>query len=147
MKQLYTIILLIAASLVLSWAIPAAIRVAIFTVFPASGSNDCQVSEADTLCLQDASHVTCAAGNRWNAVARWLFPVYLTFTNRHTEYLQPAFRIQFGWSLVISHLTFFGYLFTVGRRDAKRKPAVRFVNAFVIILFGIPGLLASLLFK
>jgi hypothetical protein len=55
--------------------------------------------------------------------------------------------VQFGWSLVISHLTFFGYLFTVGRRDAKRKPAVRFVNAFVIILFGIPGLLASLLFK
>jgi uncharacterized membrane protein len=56
-------------------------------------------------------------------------------------------KINFGVSLVISHLLFFAYLFTVGRKDGRRKAPVRFVNACVIILFGIPGLIASLIIK
>jgi hypothetical protein len=107
----------------------------------------CYVLDAATLRQHDRPHVIYASGNRWNTVARWLFPVYLSFSSHHSDYLQPAFKLRFGWSLVISHLTFFGYLFTVGRRGAKRKAPLRLVNACVIILFGIPGLIASLLFK
>jgi hypothetical protein len=50
-------------------------------------------------------------------------------------------------SLVISHLLFFAYLFTVGRKNTRRKIPLRLANACVIILFGLPGLIASLLFR
>jgi hypothetical protein len=107
----------------------------------------CYVLDAGTLRQHDRPHVIYAAVNRWNTVARWLFPVYLTFSNRNSDYLQPAFKVNFGWALVISHLTFFGYLFIVGYKGVKRKPLLRLVNACVIILFGIPGLIASLVFR
>ncbi|MDR3133940.1 MAG: DUF4857 domain-containing protein [Prevotellaceae bacterium] len=106
----------------------------------------CYVLDAATLRQHDRPHVIHASPNRWNTVARWLFPIYLSFSSRHSDYLQPVFHVRFGWSLFISHLTFFAYLFTAGRKGAKRNPLLRLVNASIIILFGIPGLLASLLF-
>jgi hypothetical protein len=107
----------------------------------------CYVLDAATLRQHDRPHVIHAAANRWNTVARWLFPIYLSFSSHNSDYLQPAFKVRFGWSLVISHLTFFAYLFTAGRKRARQNIPLRLVNACVIILFGIPGLIASLLFS
>ena len=107
----------------------------------------CYVLDAATLRQHDRPYVIHAAGNRWNTVARWLFPIYLSFSSHYSDYLQPTFKVRFGWSLVISHLTFFAYLFFAGRKRAKQNIPLRLVNACVIILFGLPGLIASLLFK
>ncbi|MDR1680437.1 MAG: DUF4857 domain-containing protein [Prevotellaceae bacterium] len=108
----------------------------------------CYVLDAATLRQHDRPYIVHAAANRWYTVARWLFPMYLTFSSRHSDYLQPAFKVQFGWSLVISHLTFFGYLLILRRkRISPRHLPLRLVNATAIILFGVPGLIASLLFR
>jgi hypothetical protein len=107
----------------------------------------CHVLDAGTLRQHDRPHVIHASGNRWQTAGRWLFPVYLTLTSRYSEYLQPAFKVNFGWSLAVSVLTFAGYFLLAGRRAATgRNVALHAVNACVIILFGIPGLIASLLF-
>jgi hypothetical protein len=102
------------------------------------------VLQAGTLERHDAPLVIRAAANPWDTVASWLFPVHLRFSSPTSDYLQPDLKRNFGWSLVVSHLTFFGYAFTAGRR---RTRPVRIVNAFVIILFGLPGLIASLIIK
>ena len=110
-------------------------------------SNTSYVLDAATLKQHDAPWTVMAKENKWHTAASWLFPVYVDFSNKHSDFIMPTLKVHFGVSLVISHLLFFAYLFTVGRRGAKRKIPVRLANAFVIILFGIPGLLASLIIK
>jgi hypothetical protein len=110
-------------------------------------SNTTHVLDAATLKQHDAPYTVMAGENKWHTAASWLFPVYVGFSGKYTEFIYPELHINFGVALVVSHLLFFAYLFTVGRRGAKRKVAVRLVNAFVIILFGIPGLIASLIIK
>ena len=110
-------------------------------------SNTSYVLDVATLRQHDAPYTVMAKENKWHTAASWLFPVYVGFSNKYTDFIMPELKINFGVSLVISHLLFFAYLFTVGRRGAKRKIPVRLANAFVIILFGIPGLIASLIIK
>jgi hypothetical protein len=102
MKQLYTLLLVLVSALILSWAVPALVCISVTTALllyfmyeselgranlEAPDSATYHVLDADTLRQYDTPYVIHAADNRWNAVARWLFPVYLTRTNRHTEYL------------------------------------------------------------
>jgi hypothetical protein len=105
------------------------------------------VLEAGTLKQHDAPITVTAQENKWHTAASWLFPVYVGFSGKYTDFITPEWHINFGWALFISHLMFFAYLFTVGRRGVKRKPLLRLVNAFVIILLGPPGLIASLIIK
>jgi hypothetical protein len=110
-------------------------------------SNTSYVLDAATLQQHDTPCTIAAQPNKWHTAAAWLFPVHVGFSNKHSEFVVPQLKVNFGVSLVISHLMFFAYLFTVGRRGAKRKPLLRLANACVIILFGIPGLIASLIIK
>jgi hypothetical protein len=110
-------------------------------------SNTSYVLNAATLQQHDAPCTVPAQENKWHTAASWLFPVYVGFSGKHTGFVVPEVKINFGVSLVISHLLFFAYLFTVGRKDGRRKAPVRLANACVIILFGIPGLIASLIIK
>ena len=110
-------------------------------------SNTSYVLDVATLKQHDAPCTVMAKENKWHAASSWLFPVYVSFSNKYSDFIMPELKVHFGVSLVISHLLFFAYLFTVGRRGAKRKVPVRLANAFVIILFGIPGLIASLIIK
>jgi hypothetical protein len=105
------------------------------------------VLDAATLKQHDAPYTVTAQENKWHTAASWLFPVYVGFSGKSTDYIVPELKINFGVALFISHLMFFAYLFTVGRKNGKRKIPMRLANAFVIILFGIPGLIASLIIK
>jgi hypothetical protein len=127
-KAIFTIILLVVVSLVLSWGMAAIVRKAIV---------------AD----DDVPYKVTAQEDKWHTVASWLFPMYVDFSDKGTGSLVPELKINFGVALFISHLMFFAYLFTVGRKNGKRKIPMRLANAFVIILFGIPGLIASLIIK
>jgi hypothetical protein len=100
-----------------------------------------------TLKQHDAPHTVMAKENKWHTAASWLFPMYVGFSNKYTDFVMPELKVNFGVSLVISHLMFFAYTFTVGRKGVRRKLPLRLVNASVIILFGIPGLIASLIIK
>jgi hypothetical protein len=82
------------------------------------------------------------AEHHWQAVSHYAFPMYLTLANHDTGRLQPAFKVNFGWALFISHLMFFAYLFIVRRKGVKPPPLLRLVHATAIILFGVPGLIA-----
>ncbi|MDR0582209.1 MAG: hypothetical protein LBG31_04510 [Prevotellaceae bacterium] len=133
-KNLCTVLLLVVVTLVLSWTASALVHGVIFVT-------TCQTADDNKI-----AHAG-AVDHRWHAVARWVFPLSLTLVDCGTKTLRPAFKVHFGWSLVISHLTFFGYLFFVGHKRARQNIPLRLVNACVIILFGLPGLIASLLFK
>jgi hypothetical protein len=111
-KQLYAILLLGITALILSWAISALVRNTI-------------------------------ADHHWQAVSRYAFPMYFTLAEHDdTGCLQPAFKVNFGRALFISHLMFFAYLFVMRRRGVKPPPLLRLANATAIILFGVPGLIA-----
>ncbi|MDR0667010.1 MAG: DUF4857 domain-containing protein [Prevotellaceae bacterium] len=105
------------------------------------------VLDAGTLRQHDSPYVIHAAANRWHTVAGWLFPVYLSFSNRNSDYLQPAFKTHFGGSLLVGFLTFAGFFLFAGRKRASQHLVLLAVNACVMILFGLPGLIASLLFR
>jgi hypothetical protein len=128
-KQFYSILLVGITALVLSWAIPALVRNAVH-----AASRD----------MDAGSHFTRAdiAEHRWQAVSRYAFPMYLTLSGYDAGRLQPAFKVNFGWALFISHLMFFAYLFVVRRKGVKPPPLLRLVQATAIILLGVPGLLA-----
>jgi hypothetical protein len=134
MKQLYAIILLVATTLVLSWGVAALVRNVIFAA-------TCETEVDHEFIRADV------AGHRWQVISRYVFPMYLTLAGHDAGRLQPAFKVNFGWALFISHLLFFAYLFTVGRRGTKRTPLLRLVNATAIILFGVPGLIAVLIIQ
>jgi hypothetical protein len=107
----------------------------------------CYVLDGGTLGLHEGPYVVRAAEDRWGSVAGWLFPVYLSFSSRGSEYLAPVFHVSFGWAVVVSVLMGVGYFFVVGRRRPRPPVVLRVVGVCVIVLFGVPGLIACLLFR
>lgn len=102
------------------------------------------VLEAETLKQHTQAFVVEAKENKWNTVSQWLFPSIVSLSDRNTEYVQPAYTLNIGKAFVISFILALIIAFTV---DRKKNPVKRIVNAVIIILFGIPGLMASLIIK
>jgi hypothetical protein len=131
-KTLCALFLLVVTALVLSWAASELVRGAVLVTAGAPA---------------DDSALAGAGDDHWRTVSRWVFPISFSLIDHDAGRLRPSFTVHFGAALVVSHLMFFAYLFTVGRRGAKRKPLLRLANATLIILFGVPGLIASLIIK
>lgn len=110
----------------------------------ASDSTTYHVLEAQTLKKHDEPYVIRAKTDRWDVAAGWLFPVYTSLSDNNTKYLTPEINVTSGKAFLISTVLALLFVFTVSR---KRKPVMRVANLLLVVLFGIPGLLASLLIK
>ncbi|HML64582.1 MAG TPA: DUF4857 domain-containing protein [Dysgonomonas sp.] len=95
--------------------------------------------DAETL-KRIGEHTIDRTPGRWDAVSKWIFPVYLTLEKSETSYIQPYFHYigiyGFAVNLIIAFLT---VLFITG--SPKRK----IFNGIYIFLTGIAGLVALLI--
>lgn len=102
------------------------------------------VLEAGTLKQHCPPFVVEAKTNRWDVVSSWMLPSIVSLSDKNTEYIQPAFILNFGKAFIISLVLALIFAFTI---DRKKKPIKRIADAIVIIIFGIPGLIASLIIR
>ena len=102
------------------------------------------VLEAGSLKQHSEPYFVAAKENKWDTVSAWAFPSYVSLSDKNTEYICPDYIINFGKAFIISLALALIFAFTV---DRKKKPAKRIIDAIVIIIFGIPGLIASLIIK
>jgi hypothetical protein len=80
-----------------------------------------------------------APANRWDATAARLFPVYLSFKDRHSEYLAP--RLHFTrCSALVANLAAALLMLLVPRRTRGK----RIFDSLYTLLFGIAGAVALL---
>ena len=94
--------------------------------------------DAATLSRVRESYVP-APVNRWDATAARLFPVYLSFKDKHSEYLAP--RLHFtGWSAFAANLAAALLMLLVPRRTKGK----RMFDSLYTLLFGIAGAVALL---
>lgn len=95
--------------------------------------------DAETL-KRIGEHTIDRTPGRWDAVSKWIFPVYLTLEKSETNYIQPYFHYigiyGFVLNLIIAFLT---VIFITG--SPKRK----IFNGIYIFLTGIAGLVALLI--
>ncbi len=95
--------------------------------------------DAETL-KRIGEHTIDRTPGRWDAVSKWIFPVYLTLEKSETSYIQPYFHYigiyGFVLNLIIAFLT---VIFITG--SPKRK----IFNGIYIFLTGIAGLVALLI--
>ncbi len=77
---------------------------------------------------------------RWDKAAAWLFPAYLTFEHRNTDYVYPRLTCT-GWAAFTTNVVL-ALLFALCLPNPGRKRAFSFVY---ILLTGIPGVLALLI--
>lgn len=85
-----------------------------------------------------------AKENKWDTVSAWLFPSVISLSDKNTEYVVPAYTFNVGKALIISFILALIVAFSI---DRKKNPVKRIANAIAIILFGIPGFIASLIIK
>jgi len=102
------------------------------------------VLEAKTLKQHDTPSVVNAKVNRWDEVSSWLFPSVISLSDRNTEYIKPAYIFNFRKAFIISFILAIIFAVTI---DRKKKPLKRVADAIIIIIFGIPGLIASLIIR
>lgn len=102
------------------------------------------VLEAGTLKKHTEPFVVKAKTDRWSTVSEWLFPSIISLSDKNTEYIKPAYTLNFGKAFIISLVLALIFTFTINR---KQKPIKRIFSAIIIIIFGIPGLIASLIIK
>ena len=95
--------------------------------------------DAETL-KRIGEHTIDRTPGRWDAVSKWIFPVYLALEKSETSYIQPYFHYigiyGFVLNLIIAFLT---VIFITG--SPKRK----IFNVIYIFLTGIAGLVALLI--
>lgn len=80
----------------------------------------------------------------WEEAAKWLFPVYVSLYDKNTSYIKPELVVNFGKAFLVSLVLAGLFTFTINRKASLTK---KIVSAIVIILFGIPGLIASIIIK
>ena len=102
------------------------------------------VLEAKSLKKHSDPYVVNAKTNRWDEVSAWLFPSIISLSDKNTEYIKPAYILNFGKAFIISIIVALLYTFTLNR---KQKTFKKISKGLIIIMFGIPGLIASLLIK
>jgi len=92
--------------------------------------------ENDSLQRVDALFIA-AAPTLWNRCSAWLFPTYLTFESRSSDYLKPRLH-PVAWTGFACNLAAAALFVALARR--KRKCAWR--HGVYILLTGIAGLIA-----
>lgn len=102
------------------------------------------VLEAGTLKQHDTPYAVAAVSDKWEKTSAWLFPVYISLANPHTDYIVPVVKCNAGKAFFISFALAIVYLFTFGR---KRTATQRITASVLIALLGIPAFIASLIFK
>lgn len=88
--------------------------------------------------------VVKAEPDGWDQAAEWLFPTYVSLYDKNTSYVKPELVINIGKAFLVSLVLTIAFTFTVNRKASLVK---RIVNAIVIVIFGIPGFIASLIIK
>ncbi|MDR2473504.1 MAG: DUF4857 domain-containing protein [Tannerella sp.] len=79
--------------------------------------------------------------NRWNLYASCLFPVYLTFKIKTSDYIAPRLHFTSSWALICNIITALIAAFALSAASTKQRI---FAGLFALI-FGIAGLLALLI--
>lgn len=108
--------------------------------------NSCtyHVLKADGLKQHVAPYFVEAEINRWDKVAEWIFPAYIQLNDKNSMYVTPAVVFNFGWAFLISGVMAIIFTFTIGKRRSIYR---RIADTILIIIFGIPALIASLIIK
>lgn len=82
--------------------------------------------------------------DKWDATAKWLLPVYISFDNKNTEYVKPEIVVNFGYAFLISLVLAVIFVFTIGK---QRNTTKKIINGIFILIFGIPAFIASAITK
>ena len=85
-----------------------------------------------------------AKTDQWDAFSKVLFPIYLNLEDRDSEYIQPEFICNWGYAFALSLALAIVYFITFGR---KRNTTNKIADTLVILLFGIPAFIATLMIK
>lgn len=85
-----------------------------------------------------------AKTDQWDALSKVLFPVYLNLENKNSEYITPEFIFNWEYAFALSFILSLIYFFTLGR---SRSISNKVICAIIIVLFGIPAFIASLMTK
>lgn len=92
----------------------------------------------------DEPYFVASSTNNWDKVAQWLFPTYLSFDNKTTDYIIPTVIFNWGYAFIISAVLAGIFIFTIGKgRNTNKKT----INGVLILLFGIPAFIASIMIK
>ena len=102
------------------------------------------VLKAGTLKKHTDPFIVNAQVDGWNKAAQWLFPAYVSLSDKDTSYIQPSFVFNFGKAFIISLILAVAFALTI---DRKTKLPKRIAHIIMIILFGIPGFIASLIIR
>lgn len=102
------------------------------------------VLKAGTLKKHTDPFIVNAQVDGWNKAAQWLFPAYVSLSDKDTSYIQPGFVFNFGKAFIISLILAVAFALTI---DRKTKLPKRIAHIIMIILFGIPGFIASLIIR
>lgn len=98
----------------------------------------------DDLKEHDEPYFVKAKTDTWDTVSQWLFPCYISFDKQTTDYLVPEFTFNWGYALILSSILTLIFVFVTGK---KRKKAQKTVNGLIILAFGLPAFIASLMTK
>ena len=92
----------------------------------------------------DEPYLVGADTDKWDSVAKYLLPVYISFDNKNTEYVKPEIEVNFGYAFLISLILALVFVFTIGKQRSKTK---KIINGIFILIFGIPAFIASAITK
>lgn len=77
---------------------------------------------------------------KWDEVSKWLFPVYLTFDSKYSDYLAPAFHFTAFTAFIAN------FILALGRGVLERgSTKKRIFNIIYILITGLAGFVALLL--
>lgn len=93
---------------------------------------------------QDEPYFVKAKTDTWDTVSQWLFPFYISFDNKTTDYLIPDFTFNLGYAHLISFILALIFVFTLGK---KRNTPKKVINGLIILLLGLPAFIASIITK
>lgn len=92
----------------------------------------------------DEPYFVASQTNKWDAVSSWLFPAYISFDNKTTAYIIPEVTINGGYAYILSFILSLIFIVSIGRRRNKNK---KVITSIIILFFGLPAFIASIMTK
>lgn len=92
----------------------------------------------------DEPYYVEAKTDQWDKLSKVLFPIYLSTNQKDSEYIKPTFTCNWGYAFALSLALALVYFITFGR---KRNTSNKIAGVLLIILFGIPAFITTLITK
>lgn len=102
------------------------------------------VLQAGSLKQHTAPYYVKALPDKWIETSKWLFPGYVSLSDKNSSYVKPELVINWGTAFAISFVLALAFNFTINRKESFVKRVTSFL---LITLLGIPALIANLIIR